>query len=240
MSDGITGRGELGDLNAASADNAVQMVCTDPNFLERAAEKKPIFIARLMQGAYSYPRDWWCGIFYCCMQAGVFGEDGKSRSDPWRRDLETILDFIVKQPRLAVRLLGAYTKHQARSPEFYGRLGGGVFTSYASTGGRLGRRMINGPTKVGAGVANFILANTGAAVLTVKYGGKDVASVFTAMLTGDYEHRIDSALYKELFREAVESREPLDQAEADALVKITEGILHCLRNPGAYIPDEIQ
>jgi hypothetical protein len=237
MTKGITYAGEIAEVGQGTTPSqVVEIVCTNPRFLERAAEKKPNFIVRLISGAYSYPRDWWCGIFYCAMQLGLFGAEGKAMSDPWRRDLNTVLSFIIKNPVLAMRLLGARTQHQMTSPEFYGRIGGGVFTSYASGGGRFGNRILSGPVKVARMPANFILASTGAAVLAVKYGGRDIVAVFDAVLTGNYGSGPTGEQYKEMFRAAIESSEPVSQEDADALVEITEGILHCLNNPGEYMP----
>lgn len=237
MGKGITYNGEIAEVGqGVHPQDVVELVCNDPRFLEKASEKKPNFVVRLISGAYSHPRDWWCGIFYCCMQIGLFGVEGKAMSDPWRRDLVTILDFVVKNPILAARLLGARTRHQMATPEFYGRLGGGVFTSYATGGGRFGSRIMSGPVKVARMPANFILASTGAAVLAVKYGGQDIVAVFDAVLTGNYTSRITGEMYKEMFRAALESQEPVSREEADKLVEITEGILHCLRNPGEYLP----
>lgn len=237
MTKGITYAGEIAERGqGTSPSEVVEIVCTDPRFIERAAEKKPNFIVRIISGAYSFPRDWWCGIFYCCMQHGLFGADGKAMSDPWRRDLNTILGFIIKNPGLAARLLMVSVQHLSTTPEFYGRIGGGVFTSYAGRGGRFGSRIVSGPVKVAQMPANFILASTGAAVLAVKYGGRDIVSVFDAIFTGNYGSGPTGDQYKEMFRAAIESSEPVSQEDADALVAITEGILHCLNNPGEYIP----
>lgn len=237
MTKGITYNGEIAEVGqGTNPQDVVELVCTDPQFLEKASEKKPNFVVRALQGAYSHPRDWWCGIFYCYMQLGILGPDAKAMSDPWRRDLVTILSFILTNKMLAVRLISARTQHQMTTPEFYGRLGGGFFTSYASGGGRFGNRIMSGPVKIARMPANFILASTGAAVLSVKYGGRDIVSVFDAILTGDYRSSVSSEQYKEIFRAAIESSDPVSEEDADALVQITEGILHCLRNPGEYVP----
>jgi hypothetical protein len=126
MCKGITYAGEIAELGqGTNPSDIVEIVCTDPLFLERAAEKKPNFVVRLIAGAYSYPRDWWCGIGYCAMQHGLFGAHGKAMSDPWRRNLVTILGFCLKNPTLAMRLISVALQHQMTSPEFYGRIGGG-------------------------------------------------------------------------------------------------------------------
>jgi hypothetical protein len=128
MCKGITYAGEIAELGqGTNPSDIVEIVCTDPLFLERAAEKKPNFVVRLIEGAYSYPRNWWCGIGYCAMQHGLFGAHGKAMSDPWRRHLVTILGFCLKNPTLAMRLISVALQHQMTSPEFYGRIGGGFF-----------------------------------------------------------------------------------------------------------------
>jgi len=235
MSDGITYAGDYRTTDGPTPGDAVQIFCSDPNFLEQSAAKKPNAIVQFFQGAYSYPRDWWVGILWCMMALGTFGGESKRRADAWGRDLETLLRFGINNPELASRLIGTYLHHQTQnSPAFYGRIAGGVFTGYASRGGRFGNGVLSFGTKAASTSANFILATTGAMILAVKYGGRDIVSIMDAAITGDYGPDLSNAQYKELFRAVVESNVPVPQAEQDALVQILQGVLDCISNPGKY------
>lgn len=245
MVKGITYGGEIAEVGSGTLpQDIVEFACSDPRFLERASAKKPNFVVRFFSGAYSYPRDWWCGIFYCMMQLGIFGAEAKSQSDVWRRDLNTILIFARNNPSLAARLLVIYFRHKSTEPEMYGRLAGGFFTSYASSGGRFGMRALGsvGATtrntyRVASFSRNFILSNTGAAVLAVKYGGRDIINIFDAMITGRYTPNVSGEQYKVLFQSAIDSGLTIPPDEADALVALVEAVLDCLNNPEKFAGD---
>jgi hypothetical protein len=235
MAGGITYGGDYVTASGKTPQETIEFVCTDPKFLEKAAAKKPNAVVRFLKGAYSHPRDWWVGIIWCFMSLGTFGGDAKRRADEWGRDLETLIQFARKNPKLAYRLISVYLKNQVQnSPEFYGRLAGGMFTNYASRGGRLGSRLGTG-MKVASMTANFILATTGAMILSVKYGGKDIISIFDAAINGDYLPDLSSQQYKEIFRSVMESEIPVDDADIEIMVQILEGVLDCLNNPGKYV-----
>lgn len=236
MDKGISYGGDIVEIGGGKlARETIHLVCSDPNFLEKATAKKPNIVLRFLKGAYSHPRDWWVGVIWCLMATGIFGSAAKKNADSWGRDLETILIMAKKNPVVTIRMLAVYLKHKVMSePEFYGRLAGGMFTNYASTGGRFGRRLLPTGAKMGASAVNFVLATTGAMILSIKYGGKDIVSALDAAITGDYLPDISASQYKELFREALESSAPIPQAEQDALVEIVDGVLDCLHNPGKY------
>lgn len=237
MGKGISYGGDIVEVGAGqTAHETVQFVCTDPNFLEKASAKKPNAVLSFIKGAYSHPRDWWVGIIWGLMSLGTFGEDAKKNADAWGRDLDTILVFTRNNPILVMRMLAVYLKHKAMNePEFYGRIAGGMFTNFASTGGRFGKRVLPRSLKFASGRANFILATTGAMILSIKYGGRDIISAIDAALTGDYSPDVSAEQYKEIFRAALESDIPIPQAEQDALVEILDGVLDCLHNPGKYL-----
>ena len=120
-------------------------------------------------------------------------------------------------------------------PEFYGRMVGGVFTTYATTGGRLGRRILSGKAKARTALANHVLATTGAMILSIKYGGRDVVSVIDAAITGDYSPEVSGRQFKEIFRDALGSDIEISQEEQDALTQILDGVLDCLHYPEKYV-----
>ncbi|MCM2438414.1 hypothetical protein HGO34_01625 [Agrobacterium vitis] len=237
MGKGISYGGDVVETGSGKMPrDAVQFVCSDPNFLEKAAAKKPNLVLSFLKGVYSHPRDWWVGIIWCLMSLGAFGAEAKENADGWGRNLETILILAKNNPTLAARMLVIYLKHKAMNePEFYGRIAGGMFTNYASTGGRLGRRILPTTVKLGSSAANFVLATTGAMILSIKYGGKDIISALDAAITGDYSPDVSNEQYKEIFRSALESDVSIPQAEQDALVEIIDGVLDCIHNPGKYL-----
>lgn len=237
MTEGITRAGEFASSDGPTPNEAIELVCTDPNFLEKAADKKPNAVIRAVQGAYSHPRDWWVGILWCNMAVGMFGGEAQTRARGWGRDLRTILVFAENNPSLAAGIVGLHTRHKASSsPEFYGRLAGGAFTNYASTGGRIGGRILNLGVKgkVGRTLTNFFLASLGAAILTVKYGARDIASVMDSMLTGNYRSGLDNNQYKEMFRTVIENDLSVSEEEEQALLEVARGVLDCIDNPGKY------
>lgn len=126
----------------------------------------------------------------------------------------------------------------------YGRLAAGFFASYASSGGRFGMRALGsvGATarntyRVASFSRNFILSNNVAAVLAVKYGGRDIINIFDLMITGRYTPNVSGEQYKSLFQEAIDSGLTIPPDEADALVALADAILDCLNNTGKFAGD---
>jgi hypothetical protein len=64
-----------------------------------------------------------------------------------------------------------------------GRLAGGAFTNYASTGGRAGKRIPKG-LKYPINLSNLILASYGAAIKAMASGHGNLESVIQSILTG--------------------------------------------------------
>ncbi|MEM8800749.1 MAG: hypothetical protein AAGF15_11795 [Pseudomonadota bacterium] len=83
-----------------------------------------------------------------------------------------------------------------------GRYAGGLFTLYASTGGRFGSRVRTGPVKYGYIASNVLLASTGSIVrLAIKTRGIGVsaADVAIVLLTGRAEAAFSNEIWREIF-----------------------------------------
>ncbi|MGH1487724.1 MAG: hypothetical protein ACRBCI_16050 [Cellvibrionaceae bacterium] len=141
---------------------------------------------RFIKGAYNHPITWWIGIFQLQMQMGLWGHQRKSSANAlggtlWQvtRPLRDEASTTGKDIILSV--VKYNLKH--RKSDMAGRLAGGAFTNYASTGGRAGKRIPKG-LKYPINLSNFILASYGAAIKAMASGHRNLESVIQSILTG--------------------------------------------------------
>jgi len=149
---------------------------------------------RFLVGAYNHPLTWWIGIIQLQMQMDLWGHKYKSiaaiRANmlwqitaPLRKEVENglhgdsmpIITTIVKYN----------IKH--RKADILGRLAGGAFTNYASTGGQMGDKVLPKSAKPVRTVTNLGLASYGAAIQAVVKGHKNIEAVTQSILTGQPE-----------------------------------------------------
>ncbi|WP_078120289.1 hypothetical protein [Thiosocius teredinicola] len=156
---------------------------------------------RFAVGVKNHPITWWMGIFQLQMQAGLWGHKhqiaANQRADillfPLKQlytqsqniDLghEQADKVIDKSQEVIGKVINFNLKH--RKADMVGRTIGGVFTSYASGGGRAGARKPKSFTKK-AGIAstNFALASYGAAIKAVGLGYTKAEDILQSILTG--------------------------------------------------------
>ena len=146
---------------------------------------------RFLIGAYNHPLTWWIGIIQLQMQMGLWGHKYQSiaavRANilwqitaPLRNEVEAglhgepipIISFIVKY------------NLKYRKADILGRLTGGVFTNYASTGGRMGNKILPSSLKVVRTVTNLGLASYGAAIQAIVKGQHKLEAIIQSILTG--------------------------------------------------------
>jgi hypothetical protein len=141
---------------------------------------------RFVKGAYNHPVTWWIGIFQLQMQMGVWGHKRKANANLRSNALWQITKPLrdVERPE-GEYILANIVKYNFRykKADITGRLAGGVFTNYASTGGRLGRKL-KGTVKHPVSLLNFIIASYGAAIKAMASGNKSIDSVIQSVLTG--------------------------------------------------------
>ncbi len=258
---GISTDGEIVSADGPSVSATIEISCEAPDFLERATRKRPNAVTEFIGGAWSYMRDWGVGVNYCMMLLGIYGSTQQRRARGWGNMAKDIVAFGFAQPELAYKLISIGARMTYSTPAFSGRvLGGGILNTLMLTGGRYGAGLLrsgrnvtlsrsfsrssalkpsnytNGAMRRNAPVmaANFILALTGSCVLTIKNGNADIASIFGAILTGDYESDAIGSAYSDLFRAAQALDMTVDPSEIEAMLAILEAIEYCIDNPSSF------
>jgi hypothetical protein len=105
---------------------------------------------RFLKGTYNHPITWWVGIFQLQMQVGVWGHHHRSvastrasvlwqLTQPLRNEAAGLVSG--RDAPMLYAIVRYYLKH--RKADIVGRLAGGAFTNYASTGGRLGNKSLS-------------------------------------------------------------------------------------------------
>ncbi len=159
------------------------------SFASRFAISNEPSWCRFIKGAYNHPVTWWIGIFQLQMQMGLWGYRRKSEAN-----LRANMLWQVTQPLrnsfsdTSTQIFGKLIKYNLkyRKADISGRLAGGMFTNYASTGGRAGKA-VKSKVKFPVNITNFILASYGAAIKAIATGNKSIESVIQSVLTGRVE-----------------------------------------------------
>lgn len=141
---------------------------------------------RFIKGAYNHPLTWWVGIFQLQMQMGLWGHQRRASANIRANMLWQVTKSLREVPnKKSSHILGSIIKYNIkyRKSDISGRLVGGAFTNYASTGGRLGKS-IGGKIKYPINLTNFMLASYGAAIKSIATGNKSLESVIQSVLTG--------------------------------------------------------
>ena len=231
---GVTYEGEIGRIGAGTTpEETVELVCTDPRFVEAASAKKPNFIIRLFNGAISFPRDWWYGTTFLATRTGIFGAEGKAATDATANTCIRLINYGIENPLLLVRTIKAVLGHLTHYPEFWARVAAqmGVGAAITATGGLA--------VGVSAAVINFILATTGAVVRAIDNGADSLAEVVVAAAIGYSDPAVANMVAQELaLPEPLDGDYELDSEEEDYIVDVLTGVLHCVRNPGEYMRGE--
>lgn len=229
---GVTYAGEIARVGAGSdPQETVELVCTDPRFVEMASAKKPNFIIRLFNGALSFPRDWWYGATFISTRVGLFGAEGTAATDATAHTCMNLIQTGLANPMLFVRTVRAVLGHLMHYPEFYGRQGTMLATGVALSS-------IGAPFVVTAGVGllNFILATTGAVTRAVDNGATTLAEIIVAAAIGDSDPSVARAVAQELqLPTPADGDFEMSSEDEDYVIHVLKGVLHCLRNPGQYM-----
>jgi hypothetical protein len=231
MVHGVTYGGEIGRVGASTdPQHTVELVCTDPRFVELAAAKKPNFIIRLFNGALSFPRDWWYGATFLSTRLGLLGAEGKAATDGTANMGINVLETIWANPAFALRTLRAVIGHLISYPELYARIGATAATSFAisaATGSVV--------YTFALGTLNLVLATTGAVMRAIDNGATSLAEFIIAAAIGESDPAIARMVSRDLqmARPAAGTYDIPSDQEA-YLIYVLQGVLHCLRNPGMY------
>lgn len=146
---------------------------------------------RFIIGAYNHPITWWIGIIQLQMQMGIWGPRHRAAASLRASTLGQVTAPLRKE--LVGALQGQNTpilnqiidyNFKNRKADIAGRLAGGTFTNYASTGGRLGNKRLGMRGKSVRTATNFTIASYGAAIKAIKEGHRAKGAIIQSILTG--------------------------------------------------------
>lgn len=140
---------------------------------------------RFIKGAYNHPITWWIGLFQLQMQLGLWGHQRRSQASIFASRLWKACEILRGNPK-GRKVIAAVVKYNLkhRKSDVAGRIGGGLFTSFAATGGLMGSRRLSKNTKRSAAATHFLIASYGAAIKSVAVGKVQVESIVQSILTG--------------------------------------------------------
>ena len=146
---------------------------------------------RFIKGGYNHPITWWIGIFQLQMQMGMWGHGHKGAASVRANDLWKITQPL--RDEITGKVTGGKTpilsdivryNFKYRKADIAGRLLGGKFTNYASTGGKLGNKNLPVNAKVAVAISNFGIASYGAGIKAIAEGHKSLDAIIQSVLTG--------------------------------------------------------
>lgn len=230
---GVTYEGEIARVGAGNdPQQTVELVCTDPRFLERVSAKRPNFLIRLFNGAISYPRDWWYGTTFLATQANFFDAEGRAATDGTARTLIDLIGTAFMNPITLLRTIRIVIGHLLHYPEFYGRTAMAVVTSMALTA-------IGAPFVMPIGAVSFFLALTGAAARAVDDGATTLAEIIIAAAMGDSDPEVARAVGQSLLLNTEEQDSyNIPTEEENYMINVLKGVLYCVRNPEEFMNNE--
>ncbi len=146
---------------------------------------------RFIKGAYNHPITWWIGIIQLQMQMGIWGFQEKSRAQTrasllWQVSKPIRDELAGLAGDNSTPILEAFVKYNLkhRKADIIGRFTGGIFTNYASTGGRFGNKRLPSNAKKVRTITNLGIASYGAAIKAIAQGMNTYQAVIQSILTG--------------------------------------------------------
>lgn len=198
-----------GLLHKASTDIPHQR----EDFAQRFTDEQHPAWHRYIDGIYNHPKTWWIGIIQTQMVLGVWGTRRKAEASIRQATLAQILHQLTApenrdhSERLIVEAVRFNLKY--RKADITGRLHGGLFTNYASMGGRHGAAATGRGLKWAGRITNLTVASFGAAIGAIAANRKSPEEILNAIITGKTD-ALPSG-YKTLAQQA--STEPTGEME---------------------------
>lgn len=165
----------------------VQASDDSTQFADRFTREQDPGWQRYFNGIYNHPKTWWIGIIQIQMVTGMWGERQKARAMLRQQALGKVLNQLLAEENreqsldLINRAVRFNLKY--RKADIAGRIHGGIFTNFASTGGRRGGAV--GPkVKIPVSVTNLMLATFGAAIQSVAGNFDTAEHIIDSMITG--------------------------------------------------------
>lgn len=143
---------------------------------------------RYIEEIYNHPKTWWIGIIQTQMVLGIWGSRRKAEASVRQASLSQVLHQLTtpenreRSDALITEAVRFNLEH--RKADITGRFHGGLFTNYASMGGRRGTTSGAHSLRWAGRVTNFTIASFGAAIGVIGAGRKTTEDVLNAIITG--------------------------------------------------------
>jgi len=145
---------------------------------------------RYIDGIYSHPKTWWVGIIQMQMVMGIWGSKHRSEAMIRQNLLSQVLSELLadenRERSQKLIMLTVRFNIKYRKANISGRFHGGMFTNYASMGGRFGRGLSRG-MKWSGRLTNFTIASFGAAIQAIAKDFKSTDAILNSIITGKPE-----------------------------------------------------
>lgn len=158
------------------------------DFAKRFTDSQHPAWYRYANGIYNHPKTWWIGIIQTQMVLGVWGARHKAEASIRQAGLAQVL-YQLTAPENRDRsktlvLEAARFNLSYRKADTLGRFHGGMFTNYASTGGRGGAAVTSHSLKWASRITNLTIASFGAAIGAIAANQKTEEDILNAIITG--------------------------------------------------------
>lgn len=167
-------------------------------FLDKFVDPSSPVWLRYSQAIYNNPKTWWIGLIQISMLSGLWGHKYRRVASIRQSILsQTFRQYFsrrseqerIKDAEQIIRYNLTY-----RKADLLGRLHGGLFTSYAASGGALGNRLSYG-LKIPAAAVNFTVASFGACIQAVAKGHRSYGALAQSILIGKPENLSEIDLF---------------------------------------------
>lgn len=176
---------------------------------------------RYIDGIYNHPKTWWIGIVQTQMVLGIWGARRQAEASIRQTALAQILYQLTapeNRDRSEALIVEAVRFNlQYRKADIAGRFHGGLFTNYASMGGRHGSSATGHGLKWAGRITNLTIASFGAAIGAIAANRETAEDILNAIITGKTEAL--PARYEAL-------AERVSAEATDELVHIVNGEVH--------------
>lgn len=178
----------LSDKNSVESFlSNVQQASDSSQFADMFTNEQAPGWQRYFTGIYNHPKTWWIGIIQIQMVTGMWGERQKARAMLRQQALAKILNQLIAEENReqSLELISRAVRFNLkyRKADIAGRIHGGIFTNFASTGGRLGK-LVGPKVKIPVSVTNLMLATFGASIQSIAENFDTAEHIIDSMITG--------------------------------------------------------
>lgn len=165
----------------------VQQSSDSSRFADKFTDERAPGWQRYFHGIYNHPKTWWIGIIQVQMVTGIWGERQKARAMLRQQALARVLYQLLAEENReqSLELINRAVRFNLkyRKADIVGRIHGGIFTNFASTGGRHGR-VVDPAVRISVSVTNLMLATFGAAIQSIAEHYGTAEHIINSMITG--------------------------------------------------------